>query len=136
MKDIKTEYRNEFLKRFAQSEIFKEEQAAFNNIFGKTRWWLFSSADKRTAARQLKDIGATKGRALLTKRCKKILHANINKARRTKKVALFKNNNFYCICLPLGRGDNIYGYLILSGLERKPDGNLLSLLSSFTNSII
>ncbi len=136
MKDANIEYGNEFLRRFAQSEIFKEEQAAFNNIFGKSRWWLFSSADRRTVARQLKGMGATRGRALLTKRCKKILHANISKARRTKKLALFKNNNFYCTCLPLGRGDNIYGYLVVSGLQRKPDGKLLSLLSGFTNSII
>ena len=138
MKDIKTEYRDEFLKRFTQSEIFKEEQSSFNNILGRVQWCLFSSATEKLIDRQLKEIAVTKTqkRILLNKRYKKLLCSNINKVKRIKEPALFKDNGFYNICLPLGRGDNIYGYLVLSGLRKRLGSELLALLSSFTNSII
>ena len=134
MRDIKIEYRDEFLKRFTQSEIFKEEQSSFNNILGRVQWCLFSSATEKLIDKQLKEIAVTKTqkRTLLNKRYKKLLCSNINKAKIIKKPALFENNGFYNVCLPLGRGDNIYGYLVLSGLRKRLGSELLALLSSFT----
>lgn len=138
MENTKAEYRNEFLRRFRQSEIFKEEQIAFNSIFGKVQWYLLPFSNKKSIAKQLKDMVVAKGKdeIPLTARYKRLLDININKTKRTKKIVLFKSNNFYCICLSLGRGDNIYGFLILSGLVKKPNSELLTLLNGFTNSII
>ncbi|MBN1405100.1 MAG: HD domain-containing protein [Candidatus Omnitrophica bacterium] len=124
-------YKNEFIKKFSQSEIFKEEQAAFSNILGNIQWQLFVSANKKEIFNDLKSAGLC-----LTHNHKKALTVNINKAKKTRKPVQFKNNGFYDLCVPLGRGDNIYGYMALIGLKRELLSPSLSLLCSFTNSVM
>ena len=102
MKDTGTEYKKEFLSRFEGSETFKQQQAAFNDVFGKTRWQVLSAGRRK----------------------------------KPRSLAVFENNGTYSVSLPLERGDNIYGFLLLSMLKSKPENKMVALLNSFTNTII
>ncbi len=127
-KDTYTEYKNEFLKRFIQNKIFKEEESVFSNIFGKAQWWVFSSANRKTLLSELRSMPRAVD--------KKAACSHINKVKKEKKPIVFKCDNFYCVCAPLLRGDNIYGYLMISYLNSRPSDELLLVLNGFTNSII
>lgn len=138
MGEANIEYRDEFLRRFSQSEIFKEQQNAFNNILGRIQWYLFPSTDKKMIDKYLKEAAITKAlkKILFNKRYKEQLYSNMDKAKKTRRAVVFRHNSFYSACLPLGRGDNIYGYIVISGFRKAFGDELLLLLCGYTNSII
>ncbi|MFH0731867.1 MAG: HD domain-containing phosphohydrolase [Candidatus Omnitrophota bacterium] len=116
MQDINKAYKDEFLKRLTQSAVFKEEQDAFNNVIGKANWLLFASDDKRLIQKRLQEAVVT--------------------AKKTKKPVVFRTGESHSACLTIGRGDSIYGYLLISPVKSKIDDHILNLLASYTNTVI
>ncbi|MCP4649947.1 MAG: HD domain-containing protein [PVC group bacterium] len=130
---MKVSYKEEIFKRLIEYPSWKNEIDCFTKVIGSNDWVILS----KTGAPQVRHQKISKAKSASKKDPLTKLKKLISSAKKTHKVQekiSINGNSTYCI--PIIRGDQIYGYLGILNLKTKIPAKFSDLFNAFTCATI